>query len=282
MRPITSALFVPGTRADRFDKAVASGADAVILDLEDAVVLEDKAKARQLVEEWLVHRPLVAPRAVVRINTQREEDLASDLDLVSRLAPSGLGFVMVPKTESFALLSKVAEAVPPSVRLIAIVESAKGVYGLPGFSKHERLHALAFGAADYSADVGCSLSERALLYARSAVAVASAAAGLHPPLDSPCFDTEDGEVIRRHAEHGRELGFGGSLCVHPAQIPHIAAGYAPTPTEVSWATRVLEADPAGGAVRVGSEMVDAPVRQRAARIIALSGAGPTRFEERTS
>ncbi|WP_425843646.1 HpcH/HpaI aldolase/citrate lyase family protein [Agrococcus sp. TSP3-2-1] len=270
MRDVTSALFVPGTRPDRFEKALASGADMAILDLEDAVPAADKEAARMLVEEWVSSRPEHAARAMLRINVDDADVLERDLDLVHRLGARGLGAVLVPKTESKALVEEVAQRVAPPVRIIALVETALGVQRLAEFADHPRLERLAFGAADFAADLGSSTSDRAMLFARSSIVTASAAARLAPALDSPWFGIGDADAARRHAADGRDLGFGGSLCIHPAQVPHIRSGYAPTPEETDWARQVLAADSSDGATRVGNDMVDAPVRRRAQDILRRS------------
>lgn len=264
---VVTALFVPGSRSDRFDKAFAAGTDAVVIDLEDAVAAHDRRAARTAVETWLIENGARAARTLVRINGEDSEDFSGDLVLIERLSAYGLGGVLVPKVESAEVLTVVAKHVDPATRILAIIESALGVQRLAQIASAERVERLAFGAADYTADVGCALSEQALLFARSAIVTASAAAGLLPPWDSPCFSTEDVALIRRHGEHGHELGFGGALCIHPVQIPHIAAMYAPSQEQVAWARRIVTASAATGASRVGSEMVDAPVRQRAQRIL---------------
>lgn len=275
MTTLTSALFVPGTRPERFDKALASGADMAIIDLEDAVPALEKATARAAAEEWVSSHRAQASRVMLRINTDDADLLEQDLGLAARLAPRGLGAVLVPKTESTALLELVAERVAESVRVIALVETALGLQRLAEIASHERLERLAFGAADFAADLGSSTSERAMLFARSSIVMASAAARLAPPIDSPWFGIDDAEAVRSHAAAGRELGFGGSLCIHPSQVPHIRSGYAPSSEEIAWARRVLATDGSAGAARAGDEMVDAPVRRRAHDILRRSTAVAT-------
>lgn len=264
---MTTALFVPASRADRFDKAFGAGAEAVIFDLEDAVAPADKPAARVFVHEWMVRNGTSASRALVRINTDDPAVLADDLRLLERLAPLGLGGVVVPKVESDGVIAEVAGRVGADVKIVALIESARGIRQIDRIAASGGLTRLAFGAADYTADVGCAMTEQALLLARSEIVTASVAAGLDAPWDSPCFDTSDEAVISRHAAHGRELGFGGSLCIHPVQIGPIRAGYAPTEAQVDWARRILAVSDAEGASRVGNEMVDAPVRMRAQRIV---------------
>jgi citrate lyase subunit beta/citryl-CoA lyase len=272
---LTSALFVPGTRPDRFEKAIDSGADMAILDLEDAVPAQEKDSARVAVEEWVSGHPGHAARVMLRINVDGADVRERDLDLVHRLGARGLGAVLVPKTQSKAVLEAVAQRVPPPVRIIALVETALGVQRLAEFANHPRLERLAFGAADFAADLGSSTSDRAMLFARSSIVMASAAARLAPPLDSPWFGVGDADAVRRHAADGRDLGFGGSLCIHPTQVPHIRSGYAPTPDEAAWARRVLATGGSDGATRVGNDMVDAPVRRRAQDILRRSSPAST-------
>lgn len=270
MQPVLTALFVPGNRGDRFDTALASGADAIILDLEDAVAPEQKQQARRAAREWLLSSSQATiARTWVRVNPIDSPFFAEDADFLGYLRqyerfPSA---VILPKAEDRESLDQLVPLLADTCALVALIESGAGLEAASLLAQHPRVSRLAFGAADFAADTGCRMTETSLLYARSTLVVASAAAGLGSPLDSPCFSTGAVTMIERHARHGCELGFGGSLCIHPSQIAPIRTGYAPSEAETQWARSILDADNSSGAIRVGDEMVDGPVIQRAQRII---------------
>ncbi|MFB4421378.1 CoA ester lyase [Streptomyces sp. QL37] len=248
-------LFVPGHRPDRFDKAAGSGADLVIVDLEDAVAADDKDRARRAAAEW----PGLGDRAVVRVNAPGTPWFEADLRMAA-----GLGCpVMVPKSEDPAVLAEIAAR----CTLIALVETALGterayeVCSVPGVVR------AAFGNVDLAAQLGVAHDDTlALTHARSRLVLASAAAGISPPVDGVTTAVRDADALAADAAHARRLGFSGKLCVHPAQIAPAAAGFAPTESELRWARAVLEA---GDAVTtVDGHMVDKPVLERARRILA--------------
>lgn len=251
-------LFVPATRPDRFAKAAASGADAVILDLEDAVAPEAKGAARGNLVGAL---PPCA--VVVRINAARTPWHREDL-----LALQGLGLaaVMLPKAQGPDDLVQIAEVLGPGVPVIALIETAAGLAAARRLAQHPMVSQLAFGSVDYSADLGCAHGREALLAARSELVLASRLAGLGPPLDGVTTDLTDPGLAGADACHARALGMGGKMCIHPAQIAPVRAAFVPGAAELAWARRILAAGE--GAVAIEGEMVDAPVRRRAAAILA--------------
>jgi citrate lyase subunit beta/citryl-CoA lyase len=270
VRSVLTALFVPGSRGERFETALASGADAIILDLEDAVAAEQKPQARETATRWLLSSSeATISRTWVRINPTDSPFFAEDAAFLGYLRQNERfpAAVIVPKAERRESLDTLSPLLPDACALVALIESATGVEAASSLAQHDRVSRLAFGAADFAADTGCHMTETSLLYARSALVVASAAAGLEAPLDSPCFNTGDITIIERHGRHGCELGFGGALCIHPFQIAPIRTGYAPSEAETQWAQRILAAESSSGVTRVGDEMVDAPMLKQAHRII---------------
>jgi citrate lyase subunit beta/citryl-CoA lyase len=255
-------LFVPATRVDRVDKAFARGADAVIVDLEDAVPPEQKAAARAAVaalpgraEVW------------VRCNDARTAEFVDDLALLSQLPwPAG---VVLPKAENADDIHAVVAAAP-DLPVLALVESAAGLLAA------ERLagagaHRLALGPVDYCRDLGVALGrdEQVLAYPRSVLAVVSRAYGLPAPVDGPVTALGEADILESSARRARALGCGGKLCVHPDQVGPVNAAFSPSADERQWAEGVVAATAHGdGVFRYEGEMVDAPVVQRARDILA--------------
>lgn len=265
MATAKSFLFVPGNRPDRFAKAAESGADVVIIDLEDAVVPDEKEEARRNVVAWLDKHP-----AVVRIN--RVDSPWHGEDLRQLRGCAGPQAYMIPKAREADL--KNLES-PDSVPLLALVESAAGVLEAASIARLPAVSRLVFGNVDYSADVGLAggyLGWDELLMARSALVLASAAAGLPGPVDGvhPLMDDLDG--LRDTMARVSRLGMTGKLCIHPSQIEAVNEAFTPDPTHVEWARRVLEvrAQANNGLVVLDGEMLDKPQFDRAESILARS------------
>jgi len=281
-------LFAPGNHPRRVEKALGLDADAVILDLEDAVAVSDKAAARKPVAEAL-RRPRRA-RAYVRVNAPSTPFCYRDL--VETLHEKVDG-VFLPKVESAADLHAVdwlmaalerERGIPEgTIDLVPMVETAAGVArvdrilqarSLRPYSGAWRVKRAAFGAADFSLDAGLqpSLEEPELASARDRVVLASRAAGVEAPLDSPWFHLRDMDGFRRALERSRRGGFQGRLCVHPDQVPVANAAFTPSAEEVARAERIVAAFQAteakgGAAVEVDGQMVDYPVVYRARALL---------------
>lgn len=256
-----TVLFVPGDRPDRFEKAAASGADLVVLDLEDAVSPAAKDGARTAVAAWLGRGLLCG----VRINPPGTVWHAADLEVVSQHDC----VLMMPKAEDPTVLSDLSERSRGRVALVALVETACGVLGSAALAGAPGVARLAFGSFDLAAQLGVAPTDRrALLASRSALVLASAAAGISPPLDGVTGAVADDALLLEESRHARDLGYGGRLCVHPRQVPLVAEVFAPSPAEISWAQAVLAADTGGGVTAVAGQMVDKPVLDRARAVLA--------------
>lgn len=258
--PPVAPLFVPGDRPDRFAKAAASGADAVILDLEDAVAAPAKADARRAVAECALDRAML----IVRINAPGTPWFADDLDALARRPP---GAVMLPKAETAADVVRVTGRLGPQTAVIALVETAQGLAGLAGLLQGRGVACVAFGSVDFALDIGCVDSWDVLAPVRMELVVRARAAGLPPPIDGVTRALDDAEAVGRDALRAAQAGFGGKLAIHPRQIGAIHAAFAPSAEDVAWARKVV-ALAHGGAGQVDGQMIDRPVVERAARLLA--------------
>lgn len=261
VRSARSFIFVPGDRPERFDKANAAGADLTIIDLEDAVSVENKRTARKAAVAWLGGGGF----ACVRLNAAGSAEYEVDLTALSGIG--GLVAVVLPKASEASVASAVAERT--GVPVVALIESAVGMLRAAEIAGADGVARLAFGHLDYAVDLGCENSRTAMLHARSTLVLASRAAGLPGPVDGVTVALDDPAVLEDDIAHARELGMTGKLLIHPRQVEATHKAYRPSREEVTWAQKVLTAvrDVSGGAIRVDGDMVDAPVIARAEEIL---------------
>ena len=254
-------LFVPGNRPERFDKALASGADAVVLDLEDAVSPEDKQRARDLVGQRLLDAPAGdRARLVVRINDESTPWFHDDVQMLQR---TGAPNVMLPKAERVATVLDLRSACP-FIAVLPLIETARGVLAAESLASTEGVHRLVFGTIDFALDLDLSGDPIGLDYAASRLALASRAAGLAPPVAGVTPEIDDETRLLADLARARAHGFGAKLCIHPQQVAAGHAALQPGAAELDWARRVITAaEGAQGAVQVDGRMVDKPVLQRA-------------------
>jgi citrate lyase subunit beta/citryl-CoA lyase len=284
---IRSALFVPGNRSDRVPKALGTAADVVIIDLEDAVPLTEKARTRQEVAQVLAETH--EKKVFVRVNGVDTDFFSDDLMAV---ACEGLAGLIIPKVQSvddvkvinWSLLQveKNKGLDPGRLSVIALIETARAVDNISQITMTKtdpaRLYSVAFGAADYTQDMGIEITREGseLLYARSRLPIACRAAGLQPPLDTPFMvDLKDIAALETDAARARQLGFQGKLCIHPNQIEPVNRIFSPSPEEILKARHVIEAfeeaEARGqGALQVDGKFVDYPVVKRARRILKMA------------
>lgn len=256
-----SALFVPGDRPERFQKAFKSGAHVVVIDLEDAVAPENKDEALSNVLEHLSNDSKAEPlQALVRINKDRiSTELPALVDLASKPGNGLLG-IMFPKVES-------PSDIPGDlggIAVVALIESATGIENISSLAKAEGVTRLAFGAVDFGAELE-SQHPTLLGYARSRIVIASASAGLTRPFDSPSVEIKNQEVIIEDCIDGYKLGFGGKLSIHPSQLDSIHTSFAPSAEEIEWANKILQSTDA--AAQVDGQMIDRPVYEKAKKIL---------------
>ncbi len=255
-----SYLFVPGDRPQRFSKALASGADAVIVDLEDAVAPANKDAAREALAGWLASPG--AETIIVRVNGPDSPWFESDCRLASD-SPR-VRAVMLPKADAHSPWSAFA-----GKPVLALVETATGIDSLDAVVRAAGVQRVAFGSIDLQLDLGIEDDDEALLYARSRIVLGSRAGGLPAPIDGVCTSLESGTALDAHVARARRLGFGGQLCIHPVQVSAVNAGFRPTAEQLAWARRVVSASAManGAAIAVDGKMVDRPVLARAQALI---------------
>lgn len=263
MPPVTY-LFVPGDRPERFDKALASGADAVIVDLEDGVAPAAKLSARGNVLAWLAALPSRA-QVIVRINAATSDYFADDLRMLGE-APAV--DAMLAKAERAEEVRRLAITIKADARILPLIESARGVANATDIAAAQRVARLAFGAIDYARDLGLSGDPRGFVHPLAAIALASRLAGLPPPIASPTPAIDDDAALADDVRLAQAMGFGAKLCIHPRQVERVRRAFAPDAATIAWAQRVVSASGANrGAVQIDGAMVDKPVVERARAIL---------------
>jgi len=265
----TNFLFVPGTRPDRFLKALNSGAGGVIIDLEDAVGVDDKEKARGLVRQaWTDFSDPQKKQLVIRINAPGTQFYGADLALAEEInAPC----LLIPKSESRDQINGAAQILPTTA-IIPMIETALGLDCLKEIANAQQVLRLALGNLDLQADLGmvCDELESELLTARFQLVFQSRVAEIAPPIDGVTPSTTDENRINTDAVRAKRMGFGGKLCIHPKQISLVRKAFEPSAAEIEWAQRVVQADQDshGGAVKLDGRMIDRPVVLLAQRTLS--------------
>ena len=264
-----SFLFVPANRTDRYAKAFASGADVVVIDLEDSIAHDAKDRARMLLDAaWgdFDHED----RVVIRINGMDSVELADDAALCASLSPAG---VMVPKAESAEALEGLHERLG-ELPLVPMIESAIGYQEVASIARATGTVRIAFGNIDFQADLGMvpGPEQAELAPARFGLVAASRAAGIAGPIDGITLETSKASEIVQATRRGIRFGFTGKLCIHPEQIEAVHAAFAPSADDAAWARRVVEAAESskGAAIKVDGRMVDRAVILLAERVLAMA------------
>lgn len=272
--PLTDArtfVFVPGNRPERFEKAARSGADAIVLDLEDAVPPADKAAARQAIAKAWTSLQASGTALVVRINAADQPSGDEDLAWLARLPTPVPAGVMVPKFESAATLGLVRDRLP-GVPLLPLIESAAGWNAVVSIAACQGVARLALGHIDFMADTGihCDPDEAELAPLRFALAMATRMHDLASAVDGMTVAIQDDDLLREDTRRLLRFGFGAKLCIHPRQVEVVHDLMTPDARQIAWARRVIEADASSGgaAVQLDGRMVDRPVVLQARRVLA--------------
>lgn len=269
-----SYLFVPANRPDRFSKAAASGADQIILDLEDAVGPEEKDTARQNVVNWFAQ----GGSGLVRINAADTPWFEADAEAVVACHPSD---VMVPKADARTIT--LAEQVLKGSSLVALIESVNGYMTMKHVAEASNVTRMAFGNLDFGLDARIPGIEDELNPVRFQLAIWSRCMNLLPPIDGVTVDLSDESVLSADIRRARNLGFTAKLCIHPRQVLHVNEAFAPSVEEIEWAHRVMQAleESEGAAVQVDGKMVDRPVQERARELLAGAETGTSQERKNT-
>ncbi len=287
--PLRTILFAPGNDRPKIDKALGLGASVVMLDLEDAVAASEKAAARATVCAALLAAPAGAAPIGVRVNSLASGLTDADLDALAAVLPR-IALITLPMVESadevrhvasrLDALEPAAGAVPGSIALLAMAETARGILAAREIaSASPRLRTLLFGPADLGRELGVELTAEGFehLYARSAIVLAARAAGKEAPVDGPYLALDDDEGCAVASAWSRRLGFQGKVVLHPRQLPIAAAAFAPGDRELAWAREVdrafREAEAAGiSSIKLADgTFVDSPVAARARDLLRADG-----------
>jgi citrate lyase subunit beta/citryl-CoA lyase/(S)-citramalyl-CoA lyase len=263
-----SLLFVPGSRPDRFAKAVGAGADTVCIDLEDAVPPSGKNEARGAVHKFLAsdsERPVPVGLRVNGADTDYFED-----DLVALEGAKGIDFVMLPKPMALGDIDRLRNAFGGD-RIILVMESARSLGLAEAMADHPAVIGGIYGAIDLAGEIGCDLSWEAHLYGRSRCAAAFGAAQ-KVLFDVPYLDVKDPEGLKEATRRAKTLGIHARAAIHPAQIAPIHEALAPSADELAKARRIIEAfDAAGeGVALLDGKMIELPVIKAARRTVAAA------------
>jgi len=289
MKPLRTALFAPGNRPDRAEKAIGLDADAVIIDLEDAVPIAEKESSRALVRDMLDKHP--GKRIYVRINALSTPYATGDLEAI---VSKNLEGIMLPKVDSpedifeidrlLTSLEKRDGLEVGILEVMSICESAKGleeIYSIVSAEpEYHPVSVVAFGAADYTLDLGITLTHegRELEYPRTRIPVACRAAGIMPPLDTPWMvDLKDIDGLIADAKKAKAYGFQGKIVIHPNQIQPCHDVFTPTEEEIIYAKKVIEAFEEAeregkAAIQLEGKFIDYAIVEKSRRTYALARA----------
>jgi citrate lyase beta subunit len=269
---LRSWLFVPGDSPTKLQKATQLPADVLVIDLEDAVLPQQKAAARTLTADFLAGTGKRARSTLVRVNPVGTPHFMQDCQAILDNPPRG---ILLPKCRSPEEPRRLEEILGDrQIAVVPLIESPAGILNTYSIATcSPRVIGLAFGAEDFSAEAGLVRTEEELelLYARCVLVTACRAAG-REPIDSPCLDYTDLEKVRAAARRARNLGFTGKLAIHPAQVAVLNEVFSPTEAEIAEARRILDAFAKSGAGALGIEgkMIDEAVLRRARRTLRLA------------
>jgi len=273
-------LYMPGDDWKKITKSITLGVDSICMDMEDGVAVNKKAEARVMVAKALQELDFGRSEKLARINSVGSGLEKEDIEAVLPHHPDG---IMIPKLEELKQIQWVSEIIEAaelkygwpmnSIRILVVVETAKGILNLKEIASHPRLDAIIFGGEDFAASVGATRTKDAveLLYAREAVVTACAAFGLQA-IDIVAIDFKDIEALRTESEFGARLGFSGKQIIHPTQVEPVQSAYTPNDEAIAYAKRVVQTFEASqkegrGAYALDGKMIDMPLVKNAQKVL---------------
>ncbi len=257
-----SYLFVPANRIERFEKALNTDADAVIIDLEDAVPVDLKRSSRDALAAWL--KDHTEHQVMIRVNSSQTEWFLADIELAKF---PNVSAIVLPKTESGAEIEAVLQI--REVGIFPLIETPLGLANVRQIACAKQVIALMFGTIDFQLEMNMNGGYLELLSFRNEFVLASKLAGIQAPIDGVTVDFKDEAMIQLETQQAKNLGFAGKLCIHPHQVDIVNQIFSPTTVEIDWANRVLNVvkQANGQAVSLDGKMIDLPVILRAERIL---------------
>lgn len=266
-----SYLFVPANRPDRYGKALASGADAVIVDLEDAVAPAAKTQARDTLADWLAQQAEPQDKLWVRINAADTEWYADDVRCFANAAIAG---IVLPKADDCDAIRNIAQhftGARSRSRLLPLIETAVGIAQMRQIAQARHVERLVFGSIDLQVDLGiqCEPQESELTHLRVEMVIASRLANIAQPVDGVTTTFDDVPFLEQAVSRARRIGFGAKLCIHPRQVEFVNQGFLPNAEEIVWARAVMAAvqQSDGGAISLNGKMIDKPVIMQAEKFL---------------
>lgn len=271
---------MPGDDWKKITKSITLDVDSICMDMEDGVAVNKKAEARLTIAKALQELDFGKSEKLARINSVGSGLEKQDIEAVLPHHPDG---IVIPKLEELKQIQWASEIIEAaelkygwpmnSIRILVVVETAKGILNLKEIASHPRLDAIIFGGEDYAASVGATRTKDAveLLYAREAVVAACAAFGLQA-IDMVAIDFKDLEALQAEAEFGARLGFSGKQIIHPAQVEPVQSAFTPNDEAIEYAKRVVETFEASqkegkGAYALGGKMIDMPLVKNAQKVL---------------
>lgn len=261
-------LFVPAHKPHLIEKATKTSADALFLDLEDAVAADEKQAARNAILTATSKTPLW-----VRVNDVRSSYFEEDMAYIRQcdFAENKLQGLLLPKLEAPDDIEKIFEKLGKIVPLLGFVETAKGLSQCNELLAHSHLLTVIFGNLDFALDCGAKPTREALLFARSRLIIATKSTDKPAPLDGVTADFKDEALLASDLEHATSLGFGGRLCIHPSQTAPTLAAFMPTQDEIERARAILDAAGDSLVAQLEGQMIDRPVIEQARRTLKKAG-----------
>jgi citrate lyase subunit beta/citryl-CoA lyase len=270
-----SYLFVPANRPDRYGKALDSGADAVIVDLEDAVAPAAKTQARDTLADWLGRQANQQDKLWVRVNAADTEWYADDVRCFANAPIAG---IVLPKADDCDAIRDIARHFigPRSrSRLLPLIETAVGIAQMRAIARAQHVERLVFGSIDLQVDLGiqCEPQESELTHLRVEMVIASRLANIAQPIDGVTTTFDDLPFLEHAVSRARRIGFGAKLCIHPRQVEVVNRGFLPNADEIVWARAVMAAveQSDGGAISLNGKMIDKPVIMQAEKFLRQIG-----------